>query len=351
MNKTPLCSFNRYQGCASKLRKTLLQEIVQNLPNKTLIDGIISSYDSFDDAAIYQINEQTSIVFTIDFITPVTNDPEKFGEIAVANALSDIFAKGATPTLGLNILCFPQDKMELSMVNDILKGGYKKATEANAQIVGGHTLNISEIIYGLAAIGFVNNDKIILNSGAQENDVLILTKPLGTNVILTLINKMNYPLESEILDECLDSMRQLNKTASAIMNEVGVNACVDVSGYGFIGHLSQMLEASHQKARIEANNIPVISKSLELLEMAFHQCSMEINKSDYENKVKFSSSVAPNLRNILFDAHTSGGLLISVPEEKSQQLIEKLHSNNIPQACIVGKVVNTRSQEEVITVI
>ncbi|MFH1777236.1 MAG: selenide, water dikinase SelD [Candidatus Omnitrophota bacterium] len=347
-----LCGFSRTQGCASKMRRALLKKLVSVLPGtiKKNKDKIISDYDSFDDAAIYKLTDEISIVFTVDFMTPVTNDPERFGHIAIANALSDIYAKGAAPCLGLNVLGFPQEKMDLTIVERILKAGFAKAEEANAHIVGGHTLNISEFIYGLAAIGFVKNNEIILNSGAYKGDVLLLTKPLGTNVVLTLANRAGVDVGSDILEECLDSMCQLNIIPDMLMKEAKISACTDISGYGFIGHLAQMLEASKQKAIIYSAQIPVIKKSLDFYNMAYRACSVEANKADYSDYVQFTNSVSPSLRDLLFDAHTSGGLLMSVPEKNSKVLLEKLQQNKFIHAAIVGRVIGLDEQESLIKI-
>jgi len=347
-----LCSFTRNQGCAAKTRKAFLKRIVNSLPELTnkYKKGIVCDYGSFDDAAIYRLDKENSLVCTVDFITPVSNDPERFGQIAVANSLSDIYAKGAVPSLGLNILGFPQEKIDLAIIEKILKAGHGKAEEAGISIIGGHTVNLSEIFYGLAAFGIVKNDKVIFNSGARENDVLILTKPLGTNVVFTLANRMGAEIKPAIIKNCLDLACELNRVPSILMKEVGVHACTDISGYGFIGHLSQMLEASKKKAIIYSDRIPVIKESLDFVQMSYHACSVEVNKKDFEDNVQFLSSVPAPLKDLLFDAHTSGGLLISLSEKKAVTLLSKLHKNKIAHASTIGRVVDSKKQKNLINV-
>jgi selenide,water dikinase len=356
MNETKInlsiCGFNHNQGCAAKVRKAFLKEIINFLPDSVAKnkEELITGYDAFDDAAIYKIDQNFSVVFTVDFITPVTNEPEAFGRIAVANSLSDIYAKGALPCLGLNILGFPQDKIDLPIVKRVLLAGYLKAEEGDTLVVGGHTVNLSEFFYGLAAFGFVRNKDILLNSGARTGDALVLTKPLGTNIILTLVNRMGIDIEDGIIENCLTSMSQLNKAPSLLMKEGGANACTDISGYGFIGHLSQMLEASGKKAVIYSSEIPLINKAIDFVDAACHYCPIEVNKADYQDKVGFLSSVPQSLRGILFDAQTSGGLLISIPEDKSKVLLEKMHQNKIDSASIIGKIIDLDQQDELIRV-
>ena len=347
-----LCSFNRHQGCAAKTRKAFLKRIINSLPELTnkYKKGIVCDYGSFDDAAVYRLDKENSLVCTVDFITPVTNDPEGFGQIAVANSLSDIYAKGAVPSLGLNILGFPQEKIDLAIIENILKAGHHKAEEAGISIIGGHTINLSEIFYGLAAFGIVKNDEIIFNSGARDNDVLILTKPLGTNVVLTLANRMGARIKPAIIKNCLDLACGLNKVPSMLMKEAGVNACTDISGYGFIGHLSQMLEASKKKAVVYSASVPVIKESLDFVQMSYYACSVEVNKNDFMDNAQFSLSVPSPLKDLLFDAHTSGGLLISLPEKKAVTLLNKLHKNKIACASIVGRVVDAKKQKSLVSV-
>ncbi len=347
-----LCSFNRHQGCAAKTRKSFLKRIVNALPelrNKS-VKGVISDYGSFDDAAVYRLDAQNSLVCTVDFITPVTNDPDIYGQVAVANSLSDIYAKGALPTLGLNVLGFPQEKIDLSVIEKVLKAAHIKAESAGIFIVGGHTINLSEVFYGLAAFGVAKNDELILNSGARDGDALILTKPLGTNVVFTLASRMGVEIKPTIVKNCFSLACELNKTPSLLMKEAGSSACTDISGYGFIGHLSQMLEASGKKAVVYSTCIPVIKESLDFVQMSYHACSIEVNKSDFEDKAQFSSGVPQPLRDLLFDAHTSGGLLISLPEKKAVMLLDKLHKNKISYASIVGRVVDTKKQKNLIEV-
>jgi selenide,water dikinase len=352
VNKKNLCGFSRNLGCASKLRKSLLKGIINALPRSLdqFKDKITCNYDSFDDAAVYRLDDKISVVFTIDFITPVTNDPKRYGQIAVANALSDIYAKGASPCIGLNVLGFPGTEIDLSTVEEVLSAAHYKAEEANMIIVGGHTINLSEFFYGLAVLGFAANNEIILNSGACRGDALILTKPLGTNVILTMANRAGLKIGPEIIEEVYNTMCQINKIACTLMKEVGVNACTDISGYGFIGHLSQMLEASNKKAIIWSSQIPVIKKSLELITMPYPACSAEVNKADYACNVEITKSIPTALADLMYDAHTSGGLLISLPKLKSDILLEKLHNNKILCASVVGEIVDPEEQNSLIVV-
>ena len=288
-----------------------------------------------DDAAVYKINDQTALIFTVDFFPPITDDPYQFGAIAAANALSDVYAMGGKPLMALNVVGFPADLAQ-DMLADVLKGGYAKAAEAGCLIVGGHTVDDPEPKYGMAVIGIVEPGKQVTNAGAKAGDVLVLTKPLGTGIITTAGKQGKA--SAEVMQGALDTMATLNRAAAEAMVAVGVNACTDVTGYGLMGHLRGMVRASEVGATINASAVPVLPGTWELLDQDIAPGGTHRNLDSVSDSVKWHPELTQRQQIMLCDAQTSGGLLISVPKAKLPELLSKLEAAETQVAAVVGEI-------------
>ncbi len=291
--------------------------------------------DTYDDAAVYRIDNDKAVVLTMDFFTPVVDDPYVFGQIAAANALSDIYAMGGKPATAMNIACFP-NCLSLNILSGILKGGADKVKEAGAIIIGGHTVEDNEPKYGLSVMGFINPNRIITNAGAKPGDILILTKPLGLGILATALKA--GMLDKDVINKASTVMSYLNKDACEAMLEIGVRGCTDVTGFGFIGHALEMAEASSVTFEIWSDNLPIIEESIELAKMGIIPAGAYKNRSYSGKKVNFNSNIKQEVTDILFDPQTSGGLLIAVEEDKAVELLNQLKQKNKTQFGIVGKV-------------
>jgi len=288
-------------------------------------------YESFDDAAAYALNNET-ILQTVDFFTPIVNDPYDFGRIAASNSLSDIYAMGGKPLFALNIVAFPSDDLPLEVLADILKGGSDVTSEAGIPILGGHSIKDKEPKYGLVVTG-TPIKKPMLNSTAKSGDFIVLTKPLGLGIISTAIKK---EIASEsMIRESIDVMTYLNKDASEAMMSAGANACTDVTGYGLLGHLLEMCKGSNLSADIDFKSINFIEGAKELSADGIVPGGTKRNYSFIENDVKFSEQLEMYQKYLLADAQTSGGLLISIPPDNFDTLSSSL-SNAKYQATKIG---------------
>ena len=300
-----------------------------------------------DDAAIYRINDRVAIVLTNDFFAPIVDDPFDYGQIAAANALSDIYAVGGTPITALNIAAFPRD-LGPDVIAKILEGGQAKAEEAGILIIGGHTVDDKEPKYGLAAVGVLTPGEQITNANAQPGDVLILTKAIGSGVITTAGKAGTAPEES--IAAAVKSMATLNKGAADAMIEVGVNAATDVTGFGLLGHLSQMMKASGTTATVRWSDIPILPGALELARAGSVSGGTARNMESLEGKVVLGEGVSEFEFMVLADAQTSGGMLISVPEERSEALVKCLVANQTLYSELVGKVSGSSSTPGIVTI-
>lgn len=301
-------------------------------PNERVLVGP----KTFADAGIYKITDDIATVSTLDFFTPVVNNPYDYGQIAAANALSDVYAMGGKPITAMNILCYPLKLLNRDILVEILKGGADKVNEAGAVIIGGHTLQDTEIKYGLSVTGTIHPDKIVTNAGARAGDVLVLTKPLGTGLIISAIKAKKAT--EEHINLITRSMALLNRTASEVMLEVGVNACTDITGFGLIGHAYEMAEASMATLTFFAGRIPIFDGCERYVKMGLIPGVSKLSKKYLKNAVRIDSRVRESLIDVLFDAQTSGGLLISLPKQKADTLCTKLKENGVMTADIVGEV-------------
>lgn len=302
--------------------------------------------ETVDDAGVYKISEETALVQTVDFITPIVDDPYRFGQIAAANAISDIYAMGGKPLTAMNIIGFPRLSLDLSVLTEILQGGLEKIHEAGAVLMGGHTVDDGELKYGLAITGTVHPQKIITNRGAQIGDRLVLTKPLGTGVLATA-HKAEMA-EAGILQTAVDSMARLNGPAAEAMTACEAHACTDITGFGFLGHASEMSWGSALTFRFFYSHIPMLPGAREYAAQGLVPAGAYCNQSYYESNVSLAAKIPETERILLYDPQTSGGLLIAVPSRQEETLLTMLQEKGISEAATVGEVVSR--QENLITV-
>ena len=320
-------------GCGAKVGAGTLVKMLEGF--QTHYDPkLIVGYDKSDDASVYVIDEDTALVETTDFFPPIVDDPFLYGQIAAANALSDVYAMGGEPKLALNIMCLA-DSMDKQTVQEILRGGYAKAYEAGAIITGGHTIQGAEPIYGLAVSGFVHPEKVLTNSGAKPGDVLILTKPLGIG-ILTTAAKADL-VEKALLDRIYHQMATLNKAARDIMVKYPVHSCTDITGFALLGHGFEMAQGSGCTLHIKTKEVPFHAEAYEFAEMGFVPAGAYRNRDYAEAGVCVFGDVTRAMQDILYDPQTSGGLLMAVPGEEAQACVKELQTA-IPDAAIIGYV-------------
>ena len=301
-------------------------------------------FDTSDDAAVYKINDETALIFTMDFFPAITGNAYMFGQIAASNALSDVYAMGGEPRLALNLFCFPTC-MPTSMASEVLRGGFDKVREAGCILCGGHTINDDIPKYGLAVNGFVHPDKILRNSTAKVGDVLILTKPIGSGILTTAV-KGDLITEKEI-ENVYKTMAFLNKTAKDEIVKHEVHACTDITGFGLLGHCYEMAKSANVNIEISTSDVPIFQGALEYARQGILAAGVYENSKFVGNRVRFNN-IAQEMQDVLFDPQTSGGLLISIAEEKAQSLYNDLSialSNTIcGKPCIVGRVVARKEQ-------
>jgi len=290
-----------------------------------------------DDAAVYRLGEDCALIFTVDYFPPIVDDPFDFGAIAVANAVSDVYAMGGCPLLALNLVSFPSD-LSMDILVRILKGACSKAEEAGLLIVGGHTIVDKEPKYGLAVVGLVRPDEVTTNAGARPADRLVLTKPIGTGIITTA--GKGGAVESGVLAEAVRQMTTLNRAACEAMQKTGVHACTDITGFGLLGHLRGMVDASGVKARVYLSRVPFLEAVRELALQGLVPGGSYRNLESLEGTVEWDPSIDDVDRLLLCDAQTSGGLLIAVPPERLDSLLNELRIAGVETIAVVGEVVD-----------
>jgi selenide,water dikinase len=289
-----------------------------------------------DDAAVYLISEQRALVVTVDFFTPIVDDPYDFGRIGAANALSDLYAMGARPLFGLNLVGFPRKLLGEGILERILEGGGEVCREASIPVLGGHSIDDAEPKFGMVAVGEVHPDCLVTNAGARVGDVLVLTKPLGSGIVATAIKEGAAP--EDVIRTAVDTMTTLNKGASEALGCVGAHAATDVTGFGLLGHLRNMLTASGVAATVRADDVPLLPGVMPLIEAGHIPAGSTRNLTDLAEDVVWDGDVSTHIRTALTDAQTSGGLLISVPADGAEELLEELQGKVIV-AAVVGEVV------------
>jgi len=300
------------------------------MENKNLIVGIETS----DDAAVYKLTDEIAVIQTLDFFTPVVDDPYTFGQIAAANSLSDVYAMGGKPTLALNIVCFP-NCLNIDILGEILKGGADKVIEAGAIVIGGHSVEDDEPKYGLSVMGIVHPDKVLKNYGCKVGEVLILTKPLGTGIISTAIKAEMASKEAYTI--AVKVMSTLNKYAGEIIMEHEISACTDITGFGIMGHCYEMASGSKISLRLFKDKIPYIKEAKEYAKMGLVPAGTYNNKSYLKGKYELCET-EEWLEDILFDPQTSGGLLVSCSESEAEKLISRLNKLEL-KSQIIGEVI------------
>ena len=301
--------------------------------------NLLSGFEYAEDAGVYKISADLAIVQTVDFFTPTVDDPFTFGQIAATNALNDIYAMGAKPLTAMNIVCFPIKAMDISVLREVLRGGLDKMREAGVLLIGGHSVEDNEIKYGLSVTGVVHPDKVLFNRGARIGDKLILTKPLGTGIISTAIKAQEA--SDKQMNQAINSMSSLNKKSSEIIIKEGnVHACTDITGFGLLGHACEMIENSDVGMKIDSAAVPVFDGVRKLLETGFVPGGLYRNKDFRLNQIVKEKTCPDWLFDVFFDPQTAGGLFFSLPGNKAQKIVKKMHTAGITDAAVVGEVVN-----------
>jgi selenide,water dikinase len=299
--------------------------------------NLIVGLDRADDAGVYKISDDLALIQTVDFFTPIVDDPYWFGQIAAANALSDVYAMGGVPKTAMNLVAFPAKDMDISVLRRIIEGGLDKMREAGVVLVGGHTVEDQELKYGLSVTGFIHPDRVLTKKNLKAGDLLILTKRLGTGIIGTAIK--GALASQEITDKVTRAMATLNKDAAEVMVDYPVHACTDITGFGFLGHLAEMVSGSGFGVRIKADSVPVYPEALEYAAMGLVPAGAYKNRDFRLFMVDFAPSVDRVLQDVLFDPQTSGGLLICVAPEKAEDLLKALKTKGVQDAALVGEVI------------
>jgi selenide,water dikinase len=298
--------------------------------------NLLVGIETCDDAGVYKLSDDVALVQTLDFFTPIVNDPYHFGRIAAANALSDVYAMGGTPLTAMNIVCFPVKDMPKQILKDILRGGLEKIHEAGALLVGGHSVDDQELKYGLSVTGIVHPDKILTNKGARVGDQLILTKPIGTGIVATAIKgKLASQAAVETMIEVTST---LNGQASQIMLEYEIHACTDVTGFALGGHLLEMARASHVEIAIHAEKIPIMPEAKEYALMGLIPAGSYATKHFCEHMVETGPGLETILIDLIFDPQTSGGLVVSIAPDQAHACLHELRDEGIQSAAIIGEV-------------
>jgi len=342
----PLTLISRAVGCATKLRADVLARVLDDLVPEAA--GSSWEIGLHEDAGAYHLDDR-SLVVSVDFITPVLDDPEVFGQVAVVHALSDLYAKGAEPLFAVNVAGFPVDAMDPADMAAVLRGGAGKAREAGLAILGGHTIDSPEPFYGLACVGVVGQGRFVGNTGARPGDRLVLTKPIGTGIILHFCARARLD-DSGALTEATASMLQLSDGAARAMQDVGARACTDVTGFGLLGHLCQLMEASGATAEINHAAVPVLRGGRDMLDSALNYCFIKTNQERFAHRVLWRASGPVSGGDILYASETSGGLLVAVPPAGAERMIERARAAGCPWTAEIGSVVARPNDDTLIVV-
>jgi len=300
--------------------------------------NVLVGMEKADDAGVYKVSEDLAIIQTVDFFTPIVDNPYWFGQIAAANALSDIYAMGGVPKTAMNLVGFPLKQMDISILRQIIQGGLDKLKEADVVLLGGHSVEDNEMKYGLSVTGFIHPQHVVTKKKLNSGDRLVLTKPLGTGVINTAIKR---GIASEAITENISRMMAaLNRTASEVMQQFSVQACTDITGFGLLGHLAEMVEDSGMALQLDSSQIPILPEAIEYAKMGMMPGGTFKNKEFRLGMIEFSSGVDPLIQDILFDPQTSGGLMICVKREQADELVSKLIEEGVAASKIIGEVIS-----------
>jgi selenide,water dikinase len=331
-------------GCAAKISSIELKQVLSSIP-RTQCPELLTSLDNFEDAAVYKITEDIAIIETVDFFPPVVDDPFLFGRIAAVNALSDIYAMGGKPVIALNVLCFPTCDYPLSVVEEILKGGQAACAEAGVTVAGGHSIQGPEPVFGLSVTGIINPQSVLTNGGAKDGDVLLLTKPLGTGVML--LGLKGGTLSDLEHKQLIDSLTLLNKRALEIAKKYKINAATDITGFGLIGHTTEMALASGLAAYLYIDDLPLFAGAVALASQGFVPAGAYGNRNTFSSYVTNLEDIDVALQDLLFDPQTSGGLMFSLQEEPAMRLLAELTAAGLTASIIGGFVKGKAGQIEV----
>jgi len=301
--------------------------------------NLLVGFETCDDAAVYRLSENIAFISTVDFITPPVDDPYWFGQVAAANALSDVYAMGGKPLTALNLIMFPTQKLDISFLKEILRGGFDKVSEAGASVAGGHSVDDNEPKYGLAVTGVIHPDHILTNCGAKEGDALILTKPLGTGVLFNARRSKKLPWRD--MEQTLPIVASLNKKAIEVALNFDIHACTDITGFGIIGHSLEMAKGSGIQVNLFYDRLQFYPNALQMYRRGETTGSNKANRKLAEGLFKKIKKLSREEEELLFDPQTSGGLLLSLPSDKSDSLIQELKKAGIESAALVGKVLNS----------
>lgn len=299
---------------------------------------VLVGLSRMDDAGVYRVSDDLALIQTVDFFTPVVDDPYWFGQIAAANALSDVYAMGGEPKTAMNIVGFPLSRMDLSILRAVIQGGIDKVREAGAVLLGGHSVEDEELKYGLAVTGFIHPQQILTKQGLHLGDCLVLTKPLGTGIVNTAI-KGNLA-SGEITRQVTAIMASLNRTAATVMRRYPVHACTDITGFGLIGHLAEMIQGTGLGLKLTLKKIPIIDVALGFAAMGIVPAGAHKNRSFRASMVDMDDGIDRAMQDILFDPQTSGGLCIAVASASAAGLVAHLHSEGVEHASVIGEVVD-----------
>lgn len=330
-----LTSLSSKGGCGCKIGPADLSQVLRNLPTPMMDPNLLVGLDTSDDAGVYKLTDDIAMVQTLDFFTPIVDNPYDFGQIAAANAISDVYAMGGKPLTALNIVAFPISTLDKEILSEILRGAGEKLKEANITLVGGHSIDDKEPKFGLAVTGIVHPDKVRTNANARPGDKLILTKPIGVGILTTSIKK-NLLTEEEI-KQVTTVMTTLNKTAAEVMEHYDVHAATDVTGFGLLGHSSEIATGSNVGLTIYSNQVPILPRVRELAEAGSLPGGTKNNYNHVKDVVTYPDTMDSIDRHILCDAVTSGGLLLSVNGEEAESLLIALQEKGV-KASIIGEV-------------
>jgi len=301
-------------------------------------ENVIVGLERADDAGVYKISDELALIQTVDFFTPIVDDPYWFGQIAAANALSDVYAMGGIPKTAMNLVAFPIKEMELSVLRQIIQGGLDKLAEAEVVLIGGHSIEDKELKYGLSVTGIVHPARVITKKNLQPGNRLVLTKPLGTGIVNTAIKA--GMASAELTEKVTRLMAALNRDAAEIMANYNISACTDITGFGLLGHLAEMVCSSGTSARIFSDQVPLIAEALEFAAMGIIPAGAYKNREFRESMTTFAETVARTRQDVLVDPQTSGGLLISVSGQQAEELIAALKDAGINEAAQIGEILS-----------
>jgi selenide, water dikinase len=299
-------------------------------------ENVLVGLDRADDAGVYKVSGDLALIQTVDFFTPVVDDPYWFGQIAAANALSDVYAMGGTPKTAMNLVAFPVGKMDLAVLRKILRGGIDKLSEAGVVLIGGHSIEDRELKYGLSVTGFVHPSRVLTKKHLRPGDRLVLTKPLGTGIVNTAIKAGMASVD--LTDRVTRLMAELNRNAARIASDFNIEACTDVTGFGLLGHLAEMTCGSGLGVRVFSGQVPVIPEALEFAAMGLIPAGAYKNREFRESMIDFASTVPRSRQDVLFDPQTSGGLLIGVGGDRAAGLVGALKDGGIAEATQIGEI-------------